>query len=272
MPTTQTAGFETAAGALAKGLVRAANGAGQPPHPGFQLHRCTDEIHGAVHRLGAVRMLGADVLALQMLARLTPSATDVALVREAVQAFPAPPPAECADTERTVWQWRDWALRNTLAGLGVETTDWEGFALPAGTAPDAPVPGMGGPWPTRAAALVRLSSLALPSLAGPVAARTAHHSLDVRRGLVRALLRRDLLSAARLARWLALTDAQADRAPALPDTADPVRAAAEVPVGSAVEHIALLAADEPRVQLEIEVTRRLLDHGRSVGEESAWTH
>ncbi|WP_059011125.1 hypothetical protein [Streptomyces specialis] len=65
------------------------------------------------------------------------------------------------------------------------------------------------------------------------------------RGLGRAMLRRDHLTAARLARWLAL-DAGPEPEPLLL---------------IALGHIAALAPDKPRVLLELAAARRLLTEG-----------
>ncbi|WP_049573200.1 hypothetical protein [Streptomyces sp. SBT349] len=212
---------------------------------GFSLRTCADVIDEPVGALGAVRGLGGDALAPFLLAGHALTSDDSALVREAVGAYPAPP-SDAADG--ALWAARDAALVRVLAALGVRAEGWDGLA--AGHL--GPTPGEGpapqpvtGEWPLLAAGLARLSSLALPPVESAERERARERRTDLDRGLVRALLRRDHLTAARLTRWLAL-DAGPDPDPLL---------------RTALGHIAALTPDQPRVQLELAVARRLSKEG-----------
>ncbi|MGW0537968.1 hypothetical protein [Streptomyces sp. NPDC003032] len=218
----------------------AAKLAGALRHDGgeFSLRECVDALDEPVNAVGAVRGLGADALAPFVLTGCTLTADDAGLVRAAVAAFPAP---AAGAEDGGLWVARDAALVTVLAGLGVDAAGWAGLA--AGDA----VPG----WPAKhwaawSAALARLAPLALPPVEGPARQEALHRRLDLRRGLTRALLRRDHLVAARLARWLAL-DAHGTEEPLLTP---------------ALDHLAVLAADRHRVLFEIAVARRLREGER----------
>ncbi|MFE9428138.1 hypothetical protein ACFYNO_34870 [Kitasatospora sp. NPDC006697] len=219
---------ETAAQALAAELVQAIRGTADP----VSLHREVAARPEPVPALAAIRVLGADVLSAHLLTGHALPAADAELLHAAVGAFPAPPGT---DPEAALWALRDQALTAALAELGVAAGDWPGLA---GRAPAAAEPGNWAPW---AADLVRCSPLALPPLEGPQREQARRRRLDLGRGLSRALLRRDHLSAARLARWLALDHRQ------LPEPL----------LAPALDHIDQLAADQPRTMLESALARRL---------------
>lgn len=211
----------------------------------FRLHRWSPGNADRINALGALRVLGADVLAPFVVAGHTLAADDTALLRVAVRAFPAP---ASGTADGSLWVRRDAALAQVLSGLGVDTGDWEGLAadgLSGGDGSD----GTGNPavaqdWPMWSAHLVRLSSLALPPVNGPLREQTRVRRRELARGMTRSLLRRDYLSAARLARWLALD------APHAPDR--------EPLLDTALEHLDHLAPDQPRTRLEVAIARRLL--------------
>ncbi|MER6910992.1 hypothetical protein ABT354_04885 [Streptomyces sp. NPDC000594] len=221
---------ETATCVLAGALTRALQKGGDT----FGVRRSLDAWGDRTGGLAAVRVLGADVLTPFVLTGRPLPAEDAALVRTAVRAHPAP---RHQPLEAALWGARDAALVRALAALGVDGTDWEGLApappLSGGLAPD---------WMSLTAVLVPLASAAHPFTDTALRSQLAGRRLDLSRGLVRALLRRDLLSAARMARWLVL-----DTPAAAPDLVTP-----------ALEHLEVLGADDPRVQLEVAVARRLM--------------
>ncbi|MGK4579977.1 hypothetical protein [Kitasatospora sp. HPMI-4] len=241
---------ETAALRLASDIACALRGAGTAA---FRLER-HPQGNEAAH-LGAVRTLGADALAPFAVGPHSLGPGDVALLTEAVRAFPAPPPLDPV-TDR-LWGLRDWALHRTLTALGVSADGWDGLAdvHRYGVAAPAPVEPVqrvvprpaDEPWPDWTAGLAQLSSLALPGLHCPQRDQARRRRLDLGRGLTHALLRRDLLRAARLARWLALDSATRP----------------EPLLSAALAHIEALAVDRPRTLLETALARRAADTDRS---------
>lgn len=227
---------ETAARALAMELAGALDGADEM----FCLHHKVRAGEGEGNDLAALRVLGADTLAPFVLAGHVFTAQDATLLRASVGAFPAPAPG---GDEAPLWAWRDAALARVLTVLGVDTGHWDGLAAPAVFEEAA-----GQEWPLWSAHLVRLSTLALPPVDGPPRRQTRARRLDLARGMTRALLRRDHLSAARLARWLALDGPR-------PGEPEPL-------LETALDHIAQLAVDQPRTLLEVAVARRLLEGTR----------
>ncbi|GAA0917633.1 hypothetical protein [Nonomuraea longicatena] len=201
-----------------------------PENGGFRLARVLPDGRQADAGLAAVRVLGADVLTPFVVNGLTLTAQDAALIRTAVRAYPAP---QAPASEVSLWGVRDAALVRALAASGVDATGWEGLA-PA----ESPARLLTLPWVAMAAELVRMTGAAPPFAEQDVRAHLARRHLDVGRGLVRALLRRDLLSAARLARWLGPADARLT-APVL-------------------DYLEIAGTDDARVTLETAITRRLM--------------
>ncbi|MFH8347470.1 hypothetical protein [Streptomyces sp. NPDC018045] len=217
--------------------------------------------------LGAVRILGADVLAPYVLTGQAPSAGETAAVGLALSALPpdeAPPPPPPAGTEEAwVMAWIDWGLATVLARLDPANSPVRAAPLPQGPPrcddsaprglPPATVTGGGQPdgtgspvregWVSWSVRMGKLASLALPGLDGPVHAAARSGALGLARGATRAALRRDHPTAARITRWLAWL--RADGA-ALPLDPAPL-----------TEHIALLGGGD-RPALDTAVARRLL--------------
>ncbi|MFL6148158.1 MAG: hypothetical protein ACJ72I_11795 [Pseudonocardiaceae bacterium] len=232
-PSSMAAAVDVLAGAVAQ----AVSGAGRAFRLGEAVGGWADPVVG----LGAVRVLGADALAPFLFTGRPPSASDVEVVRAALRVFPAPHREDPGDAR--VWRCRDWALGEVLAHLGVsEPGSNQAAALNSG--------GEGGSagesaWPVWSAAVSRLSMLALPAVDGPVREQVRRRRRDTWRGLARAMLRHDHLSAARLARWLALDAA----------------VSSESLLGAALSHLELFTASPPRVRLEIALARRLWEGG-----------
>ncbi|MET8540210.1 hypothetical protein ABZW03_06090 [Kitasatospora sp. NPDC004799] len=147
--------------------------------------------------LAAVRVLGADVFAPQLLTGAEPDGTTAALLAEARVAFPAPAPSSAEAA--LVISWQDWAAAQVLA-----RTPYGAAVRPPAVLSDPDEVG----WQAWSKRMAQLSSLALPTLDGPMhdAART--HTLALARGTVRCMLRRDPTTAVRLARWLAWVGAE----------------------------------------------------------------
>ncbi|GAA3723775.1 hypothetical protein [Salinactinospora qingdaonensis] len=232
--------FEAATRALAADVTRALR---DHEHP-FPLERRVAALDEQGSGPGAVRVLGTDVLAPFVLSGRLPDPGDVAVVRAAVRAFPAPPATPAPDP---LWAARDWALYRVLRRFGVDASEWEGLCLTAvggsDTGPGLSEVAKSQRWPAWCASLAQLTALALPGLDSAVRAETLAARVDLTRGLARSMLRRDHLTAARLARWLAL------------DT----HAAAEPLLDPALKHLELLSADQPRVLLELALARRITE-------------
>ncbi|WP_189958358.1 hypothetical protein [Streptomyces alanosinicus] len=243
---TVAASVEAAAQQLTDGVARALGGAGGTV---FCLH---DHVAGGpdvVAGLGAVRVLGADVLAPFVLGGAALGCDDIALLCDSVRAFPAPTPT--ADDPETVrlWGLRDWALSHTLAGLGVDVGGWIGLA--EGADPHTEIDdGASTHWAAWAVELSQLSSLAFPQLHSPLRSGARERRLDLARGVTHALLRRDHLRAARLARWLALSAAE-DRGAATEPAVRQVLA-------PALDHLDAIAVDQPRTLMEAALARCFL--------------
>ncbi|PWI42897.1 hypothetical protein [Streptomyces sp. ICBB 8177] len=190
--------------------------------------------------LAAVRVLGADVLLPATLAGCPLPPERVAAFRTATLAFPAAPGAA------PVTAWSHWGMRRALRALGGPEED------PA--LPDTGEPGASWlqslPWQRFTHQLAVLSALALPGMPSEVATTAALRPVDLARGFVRAVRRRDWLQAAGAARWLALLDG-------VPDT---------LGLDTGLDFVLLMSDDDPRVALQAHVARhirdeRLLDEG-----------
>jgi hypothetical protein len=191
--------------------------------------------------LGAVRVLGADALAPFLFAGHSPSASDVEVVQAARRVFPAPPRKDPGEAQ--VWRCKDWALGEVLAHLGMSEPERDRAADLDTDGDDGSVAEPA--WPVWSATVSRLSVLALPAVGGPLREQVRRRRRDTCRGLARAMLRHDHLSAARLARWLALDAALFP----------------ELLLGAALSQLELFTAPPPRVRLEIALARRLWEDG-----------
>ncbi|MCZ7414905.1 MULTISPECIES: hypothetical protein [unclassified Streptomyces] len=139
--------------------------------------------------VACVRVLGADALAPALLYDLRPAPADVALAEAARDGYPPQSDAPAATA------WSHWGLAEalrTLTGHGVRETQ-----------PDADWVA-GEPWPRLAHRMAQLAPLASPGLDSALATGAAKRPVDLGRGFVRAVRRRDWLQAAGVGRWLAL--------------------------------------------------------------------
>lgn len=142
--------------------------------------------------LAAVRVLGADVLLPSVLTRRRPLPDDLAVFQRAVLTFA--PGATSSDT--TVWS--HWAMTQTLHRLDAPATG-------PGPVPDASwLDALD--WPALTHQLSLLAALAVPGADSAVAQVAARRPVDVARGFVRAVRRRDWLQAAGAGRWLTVVD------------------------------------------------------------------
>lgn len=184
--------------------------------------------------LAAVRVLGSDMFAPQVLTGTVFHPEDAAAVVSAFQIFP---PLPMDSPAVSVPSWRDWAMARLLTryggdDLGVEQplgdcalTDTEDWRI----------------WSVR---MAQLSPLALPGLDSPIHDAARDNPLALSRGLTRAMLRRDYPTAARLVRWIALLSSSGVASPVDPETV--------------ATHLQLLGGNGARTALDIIITRWLL--------------
>ncbi|MET9432353.1 hypothetical protein [Streptomyces sp. NPDC003036] len=180
--------------------------------------------------LAAVRVLGADALLPGVALGKPTDADDLAVFEQAVRAFPPAPDA--APTTR----WSHWAMRRLVsadsAAGGADgdepSTAWLDVA----------------PWQVLTHQLAVLAALAVPAVPGGesgVFRAAARRPVDVARGFVRAVRRRDWHQAAAAGRWLTLL-------PDVPDTLGLERG---------LEFVELMGGTDPRVDLHLRAARLL---------------
>ncbi|WP_030909943.1 hypothetical protein [Streptomyces sp. NRRL F-5126] len=199
--------------------------------------------------LAAVRVLGCDVLLPSTMLGRPADAADLALFQRAVSVFP---PAQDAPA---VSAWSHWAMTRTLLRLA-GTTDAVGTYTRPGSPPAAgPAPGDGAeaaaepgtgwlddaPWQTLTHQLAVLAALAVPGADCGVARVAERRPVDVARGFVRAVRRRDWLQAAGAGRWLSATGGA-------PDT---------LGLDAGLAFVAQMGAPDARVALHVHVAQEL---------------
>ncbi|MFF2349580.1 hypothetical protein ACFVVL_07350 [Kitasatospora sp. NPDC058115] len=205
----------------------------------------------------AVRVLGPDLFAAQLLAGLPLDGPTADAAAEALETFPmggaspAPGSAAAAGPDATgaalanAWRDRTTAQLVALAGRPGPVPG------PDPLRPPEPTPG---DWPRWSVDMARLSALALPRLDGPVHELARRHSLTLARGVVRSMLRRDYRTAARLARWLAWTEADG--------------AAAHLDLGPVLDRIRAVGDGSTRMWLELAITEALAGPGTTASTAS----
>ncbi|MET9551521.1 hypothetical protein [Streptomyces sp. NPDC006645] len=177
--------------------------------------------------LAAVRVLGADVLLPSVLTRRRPLPDDLAVFQRAVVAF-AP---GATSSETTVWS--HWAMTQTLHRLDAPATG-------ADSGPDASwLDALD--WPRLTHQLSLLGALAVPGADSGVARVAARRPVDVARGFVRAVRRRDWLQAAGAGRWLTVIDG-------VPDT---------LGLEAGLDFVGQMAGADARVGLHLHAARHI---------------
>ncbi|MEV7070618.1 hypothetical protein [Streptomyces sp. NPDC093990] len=179
--------------------------------------------------LAAVRVVGADVVLPSVLLRCPPpDPDDLSVFGRAVHAYP--PPAEASPAVA----WSHWAMRRALRRLDASFD---------GASDDDAEPGTAwldeAPWQFLTHQLAVLAPLALPGDDCAVARVARSRPVDVARGFVRAVRRRDWLQAAGAGRWLVLLD--------------------EVPptlgLDTGLEFVAQMGGTDARVALQVEAAQ-----------------
>jgi hypothetical protein len=194
-----------------------------------------DEIEGSLD-LAAVRVLGVDLLLPHVLFPSPPDPAVLAVFRKTVEAFP--PRADAAPTVK----WSHWAMSRALRQLDRPLTGAAG-------APDAPFEDEAADldadwldeatWQVLTHQLAVLAPLALPGADCAVALVARRRPVDVARGFVRAVRRRDWQQAAGAGRWLTLLDG-------VPDT---------LGLEAGLDFVELMGGNDPRVTLQVQAAR-----------------
>ncbi|MGH3853482.1 MAG: hypothetical protein ACRDR6_08280 [Pseudonocardiaceae bacterium] len=232
--------YTTAVETLAERVVRALTGADDA-------FRLTDQIPPEASPtdrragLAAIRVLGSDALVPFIVAGHQFSPGDAEVVALSIRTFPLPGPDldakydHDADNAMLMRSLREWSTGEVLTRLGEP-----GFASPYPARAGAGA-GRDRGWMAWAGMLAQLSPLAVPGLDSTLHADVRRYRLDVARGVTRAMLRRDHLTAARLVRWLAACgDAPMDP---------------PFPVELVLRQLELVAEPDPRLRLEITMAR-----------------
>lgn len=211
---------------LASGVVSVLRGGDHTRESGTWCPSAADDGAGDL-TLAAVRVLGADALLPHVLLRMPPGAGELALFRKAVAAYP--PASGAAPT----LLWSHWGMTRVLRGLDGPRADpgppAEDGQPDAGWLEDVT-------WQVLTHQLAVLAPLAVPGCEGSAVARVAQRRpVDVARGFVRAVRRRDWLQAAGAGRWLTLLED-------VPDT---------LGLESGLDFVALMGGDDHRVALQV---------------------
>ncbi|OUD04404.1 hypothetical protein [Streptomyces swartbergensis] len=176
--------------------------------------------------LAAVRVLGADALLPSTLHGAPPLPDELAVFRKAVEAYP--PGAGAAPTV----VWSHWAMRRMLRRLD------PGHADGPDEEPDASWL-EGTTWQVLTHQLAVLAALALPGEDCAVARAAGHRPVDVARGFVRAVRRRDWRQAAGAGRWLTLLEG-------VPQT---------LGLENGLDFVELMGGQDPLVALQVRAAR-----------------
>ncbi|MFJ4277394.1 hypothetical protein [Streptomyces massasporeus] len=180
--------------------------------------------------LAAVRVLGADALLPAVLLGTPPDPDELAVFRKSVESFP--PRADAAPTVL----WSHWAMARTLRRLDPPS---------AAAAADGSEPGAewldGASWQILTHQLAVLAPLALPGEDCAVARAAQGRPVDVARGFVRAVRRRDWRQAAGAGRWLTLLHG-------VPGT---------LGLEAGLDFVELMGGHDPLVELQVRAARRL---------------
>jgi hypothetical protein len=210
---------------LASGVATALRGGGRAAFPGGALR--DERAEGVL--LPAVRVLGADLLLPHALLHTAPAEHELTVFRKAVHAFP--PPADAGPPVH----WSHWGMTRSLRRIGI------GHGPPDGEAGAEPDAGWleEASWQSLTHRLAVLAALALPGEDCALARGAQERVVDVSRGFVRAVRRRDWRQAAGAGRWLALLDD-------VPET---------LGLGAGLDFVELMGGTDARVTLQVQAAR-----------------
>ncbi|MEU1371490.1 hypothetical protein ABZ454_35970 [Streptomyces sp. NPDC005803] len=187
--------------------------------------------------IAAVRVIGADLLLPSVLYGRHPHPGDIAVLHRAVREFPPRPEASDAAV------WSHWGMMSALH----RTAPAPGSPA-AGPGTDEPNAAWleGAPWQAFTHQLSVLAPLAVPAASSAVHRAAAHRVVDLSRGFVRAVRRRDWLQAAGAGRWLAALDGRPD----------------SLGLERGLDFVELMGGADPRVTLHVRAAR-LMAEGRA---------
>lgn len=207
---------------LASGVVSVLRGGG---HTRVVLPAATGGEAGDL-ALAAVRVLGADAMLPSLLLDTPPDPAEVAVFRKAVEAYP--PRADAAPTVR----WSHWGMARTLRRIDPSFSSGP---------PDEPAADWldEAGWQSLTHQLAVLAPLSLPGEDCAVSRAAVRRPVDVARGFVRAVRRRDWRQAAGAGRWLTLL-------PGVPDT---------LGLESGLDFVELMGGQDPQVALHLQAAR-----------------
>ncbi|MET7457935.1 hypothetical protein ABZT03_40015 [Streptomyces sp. NPDC005574] len=229
---------------LAAGVVSALRGGDHVPVAG----RAVVDDSSAGFLTAAVRVLGADLLLPDVLFHTSPDAGELAVFRKAVEAFPPGPDATPAV------RWSHWAMARALRRFE-PSFPHEPHAPGRPSDPSGPLDPLDGEegaepcaawldaadWRSLTHQLAVLAALAVPGEDSAVARAARGRPIDVARGFVRAVRRRDWQQAAGAGRWLTQLDG-------VPDT---------LGLGTGLDFVELMGGTDPRVTLQVQAARIL---------------
>ncbi|MGW9304876.1 hypothetical protein ACWHA3_29205 [Streptomyces cyaneofuscatus] len=183
--------------------------------------------------IAAARVIGADLLLPSVLYGRHPHPGDVAVLDRAVREFPPKPDAPAATA------WSHWHMISTLQRMAQPPG-----AAAAGTfeEPDAAWLEQA-PWQSFTHQLSVLAPLAVPAAPSAVQRAAAARAVDLARGFVRAVRRRDWLQAAGAGRWLAAIGGEP----------------ATLGLERGLDFVELMGGHDPRVTLHIRAARLMAE-------------
>jgi hypothetical protein len=187
--------------------------------------------------IAAARVIGADLLLPSVLYGRHPHPGDIAVLDRAVREFPPKPDAPAATA------WSHWHMISTLQRM-------------APPPPGATAPGPGtvfaepdaawleeAPWQAFTHQLSVLAPLAVPAAPSAVRRAAVNRVVDLSRGFVRAVRRRDWLQAAGAGRWLAAIGGEP----------------ATLGLERGLDFVELMGGHDPRVTLHIRAARLMAE-------------
>ncbi|MFJ4964393.1 hypothetical protein EES43_11170 [Streptomyces sp. ADI96-02] len=210
--------------------------------------------------IAAVRVIGADLLLPSILHGRHPHPGDVAVLDRAVREFPPKPDAPAATA------WSHWHMISTLQRMAAPGTtgphsDLGPTGSPSGlgaTGPQSEVRAgrphqepdaawlEDAPWQALTHQLSILAPLAVPAVPSAVQRAAAGRTVDLSRGFVRAVRRRDWLQAAGAGRWLTAIGSEP----------------ATLGLARGLDFVELMGGHDPRVALHVRAARLMAEAAR----------
>ncbi|MFD3741133.1 hypothetical protein AMK21_18370 [Streptomyces sp. CB00316] len=196
--------------------------------------------------IAAARVIGADLLLPSVLYGRHPHPGDVAVLDRAVREFPPKPGAPAATA------WSHWHMISTLQRMArppgtTGTTGPTSTTAATGAAGTYEEPDAAwleqAPWQSFTHQLSVLAPLAVPAAPSAVQRAAATRAVDLSRGFVRAVRRRDWLQAAGAGRWLAAIGGEP----------------ATLGLERGLDFVELMGGHDPRVTLHVRAARLMAE-------------